>query len=610
MGAGVAPMTGMTPVYADGMFAWLHDVATPPPGARVGVVLCPAFAQEEVCTHHGLMALADRCAAAGMPTIRFDYRGTGDSVSDDVTLNGLVDDTAHAAAVLRQACGVGTVVLIGVRLGAAIATLAAARIADIGALVLMGPVSSGHAFMRETRASASVASLSGLDPVPPADSDLPLNTNGFAWSAALQRAVGGIDIVDAPAVPTLILPARGDRRAGKLAALWRAAGTPVTETPFADYEAWMQDPTTNATPVATFAGIGTWLAALDLSPGRYRDAAALTVYPTLNGEDFVEEPIRFGPGNVLSGILCRPRATPAGSVAALLLHEGSTHHIGNGRAYVVLARRLAAAGHASLRMDLTGMGDSPAGDNPRHPHYDPERIAEGVAGLDALAAAGFDKAVAFGLCSGAHTALQVTLADDRVVGNVVVNLQKFIWHYGDDIRVAVRDNKRSFKAYVRAMRNPGEWRRALSGEADLKGIARVLAKRSWARTTHAVRGLLPPAPGSETAQVRDLMRRLADRGVHTHLIYADEDPGLAEMAMQFGRKARRLGTFAPARLVLLDHADHHFNGSDVRRRYYDLAIAAMADAVAAHGRAGVVPAPVEDRSTAPAASPPPQRAFA
>ena len=498
--------------------------------------------------------------------------------------------------------------LAGVRLGAAVAALAAARIENVGALVLMAPVLSGQAFLRETRASASVASLSGLDPVPPLDGELPLNTNGFHWSAAFQRAVAVIDIVDAPGVPTLMLPARGDRRTAKIATAWRAAGTPVTETPFADYEAWMQDPTTNTTPVATFAAIGSWLDALAPRVGRPHEARSLAVDRTLVAEDFVEEPIRFGTDAALAGILCRPRGTPAASVAALLLHEGSTHHIGNGRAYVTLARTLAAAGYASLRMDLTGMGDSPAGANPRHPHYDPERIIEGVAGLDALAAAGFGQAVAFGLCSGAHTALQVTLADDRVVGNVVVNLQKFIWHYGDDIRVAVRDNKRSFKAYVRAMRNPGEWRRALSGEADLKGIARVLAKRGWARTTHAVRGLLPPAPGSETAQVGDKLRRLADRGVHTHLVYSDEDPGLAEIGMQFGRKARRLAAFAPARLVLLDHADHHFNGTDVRRRYYDLVVGAMAAAVAAHGRDRAVPAPADDRASVPARSP--QRAFA
>jgi hypothetical protein len=233
-------------------------------------------------------------------------------------------------------------------------------------------------------------------------------------------------------------------------------------------------------------------------------------------------------------------------------------------------------------MDLTGMGDSPAGDNPRHPHYDPERIAEGVAGAALLEELGFARAVAFGLCSGAHTALQVTLADERIAGAVVLNLQKFIWHYGDDIRVAVRDNKRSLKGYWRAMRNPGEWRRALAGEADLAGIGRVLLKRGLARVGHAITGLLPLPAGSERAQVRDQMRALAVRRVHTHLVFSDEDPGLAEMWVQFGRRARRLAAFAPARMVVLDRADHHFNGQEARRRQIDLAATVMAEVVADH----------------------------
>ncbi|NIJ28151.1 alpha/beta superfamily hydrolase [Sphingomonas insulae] len=582
---------GMTPVYFDGCFGWIHARSGAAAGATpAGVVLCPAFAQEEVCTHHGMMALADRLAAAGVPAIRFDYRDTGDGIGDGdgVALDRLVADARSAAAVLRDQCGVGAIVMAGVRLGAAVALLAADGVDDVGALALIAPVLSGHAFLRETRASASVASLSGLDPVPPADSDLPLNTNGFHWPAAFQRQVAGIDLTGAPApaCPALLIPARGDRRPGKLAATWRDAGAAVTELPFPDYEGWMQDPTTNQSPAATFAAITAWVAGLTPSPASVPTRPMATSVPialTLADHDWVEEPVRFGPGQVLFGILCRPRSIAAAPVAALLLHEGSTHHIGNGRAYVRLARRLAAEGHASLRMDLTGMGDSPAGENTRHPHYDPERIAEGVAGIDRLAEAGFARVVAFGLCSGAHTALQVTLADPRVVGNVVLNLQKFIWHYGDDIRVAVRDNKRSLKGYLRAMRNPGEWRRMFAGEADLPGIARVLAKRSWTRARHAARSLLPPAPGSDTARAREQMRVLTDRRVHTTLVFSDEDPGLADLTMQFGARGRRIAGYAPARVVMLDQADHHFNGTAARRRFIDIAAATLRQANEAHG---------------------------
>lgn len=599
---GRAIATTRTPIYFDGCFGWLHaggsgpsSGAAPSDERPVGVVLCSAFAQEEVCTHYGMMALADQLAAAGLPTIRFDYAGTGDGDDRAVTLAGLAADTVHAAAVLRERCGVGAVILGGVRLGAAVAMQAAAGIPDVAALMLVAPVLSGQAFMRETRASASIASLSGLDPVPAADSDLPLNTNGFHWSADFQREVAGIDLTAAPtpACPALLIPARGDRRPGKLAAAWRAAGAAVSEQPFPDYEGWMQDPTTNETPHATFAAVTAWAAEQGAGAHAVPAYPAVPVAPMLAATDWVEEPVRFGADEALFGILCRPRTQAPASVAALLLHEGSTHHIGNGRAYVALARRLAAAGFASLRMDLTGMGDSPAGDNPRHPHYDPERIAEGVAGIDRLAAAGFGKVVAFGLCSGAHTALQVTLADPRVAGHVILNLQKFIWHYGDDIRVAVRDNKRSLKGYIRAMRNPGEWRRMFAGEADLKGIARVLSKRGWARTRHAVRSLLPPAPGSETALVREQMQALAGRRVHATMIFSDEDPGLAEMTMQFGAKARRLAAYAPARMILLDRADHHFNGREARTRFYGLAITTMQAVAAEHGM-----------PTAPAVAPP------
>jgi alpha/beta superfamily hydrolase len=109
----------MKPIYFDGCFGWLHAPAVTGEAApSVGVVLCSTFAQEEVCTHYGMMALAEELAAMGLPTVRFDYRGTGDSsgTGDDVTFPGMVGDAERAAACLRAHCNVGTVALAGVRL--------------------------------------------------------------------------------------------------------------------------------------------------------------------------------------------------------------------------------------------------------------------------------------------------------------------------------------------------------------------------------------------------------------------------------------------------------------------------------------------------------------
>ncbi|WP_380786278.1 alpha/beta hydrolase [Sphingomonas sp. R86521] len=571
----------MTPIFFEGRFGWLH---LPPTGATtaappLGVVLCAAFAQEEMCTHYGLMILADRLAARGMPTLRFDYGGTGDSADGEVTLASLRADVVRAVACLRQESGAGAVALCGLRLGSAVAAAAAAEIEGVVGVAMLAPIVTGQAFLRETRAAASVSSLANLDPVPKLDSDRPLNTNGFLWSAALQRDIATIDLtaIPPPAPHMLLAPGRPDRKLPPFAASLRAQGTAVTEVPFVDYDAYMQDPTTHEVPAATFAAVETWLAAL---PHAETVAAApVSVAPVLTLDGCEEIPLRFGSGNAVFGMLCRPTGHAA-PVAALLLHEGSSHHIGDGRAYVALARRLAQAGIASLRMDLTGMGDSPAGANMRSPYFDPERLTEVFAGIDLLERHGYPKVVAFGLCSGADAAWNAGLADERVVGIFIINLQKFLWNYGDDLRVIARNSKRTLRSYARSMRNPAEWRRALSGKGDLLGIARVLAKRGLSQGFHAVKGLMPPAPGSEPAIVREQLRMLAARDVETLLIFSDEDPGLGEMGRHFGRNARRLKP--PARVVTMTRADHHFNGRDVRRRYQAMIETAMADLVARH----------------------------
>ena len=89
------------------------------------VVLCPTIGYSESCSRHGLITVARALAAAGYRAIRLDYRGTGDS-------SGLLDSTAisdwtdDVVSVVQAASAPGRVVLVGVRLGAALAMQAVA----------------------------------------------------------------------------------------------------------------------------------------------------------------------------------------------------------------------------------------------------------------------------------------------------------------------------------------------------------------------------------------------------------------------------------------------------------------------------------------------------
>src|SRR6267378_4565458 len=66
------------------LFGWLHAPAAASRPA-LGLVICNPFGNEAICAHRSLRHLAERAADAGIPALRFDYDGTGDSRSEEHT---------------------------------------------------------------------------------------------------------------------------------------------------------------------------------------------------------------------------------------------------------------------------------------------------------------------------------------------------------------------------------------------------------------------------------------------------------------------------------------------------------------------------------------------
>ncbi len=135
-----------------------------------------------------------------------------------------------------------------------------------------------------------------------------------------------------------------------------------------------------------------------------------------------ETVIQFGPDKGLLGILTTPAdsARVAGAPIAVIINAGIVHRIGPFGLHVKLARQLAEAGFATLRLDLSGLGDS----LPRTEKLGDENraVLDVVDALDCLEAQhGSDRFVIIGLCSGAYNAHQVAINDDRVVGAVFMD---------------------------------------------------------------------------------------------------------------------------------------------------------------------------------------------
>jgi dienelactone hydrolase len=138
-----------------------------------------------------------------------------------------------------------------------------------------------------------------------------------------------------------------------------------------------------------------------------------------NDADIREHVVQLGEHRTLVAIASAPlvlRSVPV----VLLVNAGVIHRVGPHRLHVRLARRLAQAGHFTMRMDLSGIGDS--GAIPDQLSFRASSVADITTAIDhATANDSAASVIVFGICSGADNALAAAEADARIVGLVLVD---------------------------------------------------------------------------------------------------------------------------------------------------------------------------------------------
>ena len=142
-----------TPLYfPNGSYSLFGILHRPAAGASLPpFVFCHAFAEEKLWAQRVFVSFARQLAAVGYPVLRFDYMGNGDSDGDvrDSTLSTTLSDVRCAIDQVRRMTGARAVNLLGLRLGAAVASLVAEEDAAVEHLVQWAPIVDGGRYMQE-----------------------------------------------------------------------------------------------------------------------------------------------------------------------------------------------------------------------------------------------------------------------------------------------------------------------------------------------------------------------------------------------------------------------------------------------------------------------------
>jgi alpha-beta hydrolase superfamily lysophospholipase len=571
------------------LFGWLHRPAAAT-AANIGLVICKPFGYEAICSHRSIRAFAEASAAIGVPALRFDYLGTGDSSDIDPQSDQLEfwrQDVLAAVAEMRRRTGVERVCLLGFRLGALLAGLAAEQSKGIDGLILIAPVISGRRYLRELRTTVLAAALGSEVKEPtsdgpaaaPADGGGSMEVGGFSLSAASLAALpllelklqGATPVSDVLVIDGISLPvSRGwvEQLSGQgVRAKYLALPGLV--------EMIMTAPQFTTIPQEMIAATRDWLGRLAASTpvgvaGRHVDAApvaAMLKLPDRGAEKhgLIERPVFFTSETLLFGIVTEPRQGEVRRRAVLLLNAGADYHIGASGMYVGLARRWARAGYVVMRMDLAGLGDSGTrSGRPDNEIFPPAALDDVRAAIEMLRSRyGVNDITLAGVCSGAYHALRAAVAALPVNRLLMVNPENFFWKEGMSVNdMQMAELVRKPGVYRERMFSVAAWRKLSTGRVNIGYILRIYLNRVLLAVESTSRDLarflrirLPGDLGWDLEQI-------GKRGVSVVFVFARGEPGIDLLALLGGLSVKRLGE--RCRVHIIDSADHVFSKSGPR----------------------------------------------
>ena len=269
----------------------------------------------------------------------------------------------------------------------------------------------------------------------------------------------------------------------------------------------------------------------------------------------------FGADQTLVGVVTDPPHGSGARLGAIFLNAGVIHRVGPSRLYVRLARELAAVGCVSVRFDHSGVGDSPSRRDTLA--FEESAILEARTVMDSMQhARGIDRFLLIGLCSGAVTAFETAVVDDRVAGAVLINPQGFDENAAWNRYIQNRGHARRY--WTRSLFSASSWWNVFTGRVDYRRLLTVL----WRQVSGAVASD-KEAVSSVAGRVVANLRKLIDRRVALLLLCSEGDDGIDYMNVILGRDVRTVPGSEGLSVRILPAADHSCTLRKSQRRVAD-----------------------------------------
>jgi dienelactone hydrolase len=270
----------------------------------------------------------------------------------------------------------------------------------------------------------------------------------------------------------------------------------------------------------------------------------------------IQSAVTFGPGDALVGVFTTPAAVRPGAPVVLLTNAGVLPRQGPHRMNVRLARALAEVGVPSLRMDLSGQGDSRALGTTAS--FRAQAIADLQSGMDWVEkSTGASRFFIFGICSSAVNAYDLSLADERIAGILMFDGFWYRSHWTKIVRHFKRAVAATWQERIEAIR-----RRI--APVNSRNESKVAARASAMMLNSTYLG------NPSMSSFVDAMQLLVDRGTAVFIVYSGSIIDFYSYAGQFKHVFGACSFFSHIRTSYCPDIDHTFVTRHAQQRMIDL----------------------------------------
>lgn len=564
----------------EGVFFWHH---IPKKNSKnIAIIILGPIGPEYMPCHRSIRLLADNLSQLGFHTIRYDPIGMGDSSGTLENKNiwlQWVKTPGYFADYFKNNYNINEIIPIGLRSGCLVLSEAIKK-TPIKTAVFWHPITSGKTFIRGIQLLDSVL----YKDITVTENKI-LEGGGYPFSKELQKEIKNINLVTqdhSSLNEALIINDADSTNNSRLHEKLMSLGIKSDSLNLNGLSDMTKQVTLSKIPHENINAITSWLGEKNKVQSE-KQIETEKSEPKHEATNYNEATVNISVQRNIFGISTLPNKKNE-NIIVIFANTGAAHHAGPNRIHVDTSRILANSGIATLRIDLSNLGDSAESYEKDPPEEFPATAADDINTvinfIDKNTA--YKKIILCGISAGAHNVFHAALEANckNLVKIILINPETFYWSPNQTVFSSENTKTDIDKIYYRKqIYNYKKWLKLITNPQKIFNTSLFLFLFLYRKIKSISMKVLNLIGIKAKSRLERDITFLGKKHVAISLVHSKDDPGHQIILSQASKITKIHSSKNLYSSTQVNDADHTFSSINSRNNLYNALTRIMTETI-------------------------------